>query len=442
MKLLQKIRHSLSLRLLLLFLAAGILISLLFQGMLGAAIGYHVKMQVVPHLQQYAEYLLQDVGTPSDPERARLLAERLPVEIVIDTAQGRWQSNPLPAWITSADLPNHFTTRQGRDIAYNFEREGVVLRYQTGDNANSTVFIWGKGWQRPNHRKGGFLLGVAVLLLILATLYYLIRRLFKPIQTIQHGVKQIGSGHLSHRIQAARKDELGELAISINHMADDIEQMLESKRELLLAISHELRSPLTRAKVSLALLDESSARNNIHRDLNEMESMISELLEAERLKGRHTALNKTATRLNDVVSGVVGEHFPAANLVLALDNTLPEQQLDGVRMKLVVRNLLENALKYQDQATTTEAVAVSTAISGDNIRLTIQDHGPGIPAEHLAHLTEPFYRTDASRTRKTGGFGLGLYLVKLIIEAHGGELVIHSEVGTGTTVEVILPLSD
>nr|CAA6814973.1 MAG: Unknown protein [uncultured Thiotrichaceae bacterium] len=435
MKPLQKIRHSLSLRLLLMFIIAGILISILFQVMLGAAIGQHVKTQVKPHLSQYAEYLLLDIGSPPDIERAKLLSDRLPVEIRIEhDQQPQWQSHQLPEWVLNEPLEQQFTTSQGQPITYNFEREGVVLNYQVGDY---NVFIWAKGWQRPNHRKGGFLFGVSILLLALTALYFMIRRMFKPIQTIRQGVQAIGSGDLSQRITPTRQDELGELAVSINHMTDDIEQMLESKRELLLAISHELRSPLTRAKVSLALLDESSAQKNIHRDLNEMEAMISELLEAERLSGRHSALNKTETSLNNITTQVIHEHFPDAALDVQLDESLPAQSLDSVRMKLVIRNLLENALKYQGEMA--ELVLLTTAIKDNKVCLSIKDHGPGIPVDHLTHLTEPFYRTDASRQRKTGGFGLGLYLVKLIVEAHAGELIISSEVGTGTTVDVYLP---
>ena len=140
---------------------------------------------------------------------------------------------------------------------------------------------------------------------------------------------------------------------------------------------------------------------------------------------------------NVIATHVINEHFPEAGLLLQLEGSLPELSLDSVRIKLVVKNLLDNALKYQGDMA--EPVSLRTTIENNKVCLRIKDHGPGIQAQHLSHLTEPFYRTDASRQRKTGGFGLGLYLVKLIIEAHGGELVISSEVEVGTTVEVFLP---
>lgn len=436
MKLLNKIRHSLSLRLLLLFAIAGIVIAFLFQGMLGFAIGRHVKHQIAPHLQQYTEYVYQDIGSPPDIERAKALAARLPIEILIrPPGQASWQSGEIPHWIKQEKIHHAFKTSDGQHIHYDFERKGVLLQYQINQ---TRVFIWAKGWQRPDHRRGGFWFGVVFLLAALGLLYYFIRRLFRPIQTIQQGVQTIGSGELSHRITPARKDELGELATSINQMAEDIEQMLESKRELLLAISHELRSPLTRAKVSLALLDESKAQASIARDLKEMEAMISELLEAERLKGRHGTLNLESHHINDIVSGVVSEHFPKAELQLQLSDDLPSQQLDMTRIRLVVRNLLDNALKHQKEDAA--PVKLSTSMHGQHIHLSIQDHGNGIAPEHLAQITEPFYRADASRQRKTGGFGLGLYLVKLIVDAHQGELKISSEVGRGTLAEVVLPV--
>lgn len=436
MKLLQKIRHSLSLRLLLLFAIAGIVIAFLFQSMLGFAIGRHVKHQIAPHLQQYTEYVYRDIGTPPDIERAKALAARLPIEILIRApGQDSWQSGEIPAWIKQEKIHHAFTTGDGQIIHYDFERKGVLLQYQI---KQTSVFIWAKGWQRPDHRRGGFLVGIIFLLAALGLLYYFIRRLFRPIQTIRQGVQTIGSGELSHRITPARKDELGELATSINQMAEDIEQMLESKRELLLAISHELRSPLTRAKVSLSLLEESKAQTNIARDLKKMEAMISELLEAERLKGRHGTLNLESHHINDIVSGVVSEHFPEATLQLKLADDLPSQALDMTRIRLVVRNLLDNALKHQKAEAA--PIELTTRMQGQHIHLSIRDHGSGIAPEHLAQITEPFYRADASRQRKTGGFGLGLYLVKLIVDAHQGELRISSEVGKGTLAEVILPV--
>jgi signal transduction histidine kinase len=245
-------------------------------------------------------------------------------------------------------------------------------------------------------------------------------------------------GELTHRIKTKRKDEFGELAQTVNHMADDIEQMLEAKRQLLLAISHELRSPITRAKVALSLMDSSNLKQGLVDDLDEMERLIHELLEAERLKSKHHVLNLSEISLNTLLQEVVGRHFQSQPLKLHLAENLPILALDDTRLKFVIKNLLDNALKHQkkDQP----AIEMSTRSDQKTIKLMIKDKGVGIAAEHLPHLSEPFYRADSSRQRKTGGYGLGLYLVRLIIEAHGGTLQIESELGQGTCVVIELPV--
>lgn len=433
MNLLRKIRHSLSLRLLLLFVAAGIVLGIVLQAVLGYAISSHIIEKGTPHLKQYFSYIQQDLGSPPSIERAKQLTAKLPIDIAIITPNQSWTSNEALPSVNDLHLYKD-NTQAAQTVKIGFERGQTTVQITEGE-------VQALLWTNPKrHDKKGhsLLLGLAFLLSILGILYFFIRRLFRPIQSIQKGVQAIGSGELSHRINHLRNDELGTLAGSINHMADDIEQMLEAKRELLLAISHELRSPLTRAKVSTALLEDSPTQANIARDLREMENMISELLEAERLKGQHQLLQKVDVSLNEIVLSVVDEYFPDADLDLQLNDKLPSQALDPIRLRLVTRNILDNALKHQND--TAPAVIITTHFDTDSTTLSIQDHGSGIHPDHIPHLTEAFYRVDASRQRKTGGVGLGLYLVKRIIDSHHGELVISSEVGKGTMVSLSLPL--
>jgi signal transduction histidine kinase len=195
--------------------------------------------------------------------------------------------------------------------------------------------------------------------------------------------------------------------------------MLDAKRALLLAISHELRSPLTRARVNAELVDEGEARDALLRDLGEMRDMVIDLLESERLATGHAALQPEATDLN----ALVREAAPA-ELRLELAPDLPMLALDRVRMRLLLRNLLDNALRHNDGAG--EPVVVTTAREGERVRLTVRDHGPGVPDEEIGRLAEPFHRPDAARERRTGGVGLGLYLCRLVAEAHGGTLMLEN----------------
>jgi signal transduction histidine kinase len=280
-------------------------------------------------------------------------------------------------------------------------------------------------------------LPLAALLVVLVLLYQATRLLFRPIAEIQAGVERIGAGELEHRLDVRRRDELGDLAASINAMAGQIRRMLEAKRQLLLAISHELRSPLTRAKVAAALLEDPAQRTEIARDLDELERLIEELLEIERLSGPHRALERRAVALEALIEETLASFFPGVEVRRRFPAPNIEAEVDVPRMKLLLKNLLENALRHTPQGHAPPEVALER--TRDEIVLAVRDHGSGIAPEHLPHVTEPFYRADPARRRDTGGYGLGLYLCRVIAEAHGGRVAIESRVGEGTTVRVTLP---
>ena len=437
-KLFKKIRHSLSMRLLLMFIVAAVVTIVLFQTMIGFLISRHLSEEIAPHAHQYLSYVQKDIGSPPDIDRAKALVSKLPIEIMITGPDGNWASTTERPERDHLHRYEH-GDRPNQDIQVGYDRgqTSILIREKLGDGTYETLIWNNNGFKDRRRPHFGLLFVLSLLLTILGTLYWLISRMLRPIQTIQSGVQTIGAGELTHRIVTKKDDELGELAGSINHMADDIEQMLEAKRELLLAISHELRSPLTRAKVSAALLKPSSNQENIARDLNEMEAMITELLEAERLNGRHQSLKKVDVTLNEIVMSVVDDYFPEEAIDLTLAADPPLQQLDPTRLRLVTKNLLENAFKHNGEGS--QPVRLATVVSNQEVMLEIEDFGLGISKEHLSHITKPFYRADASRQRKTGGFGLGLYLVKLIVEAHDGVLKIESEEGFGTQITVSLP---
>jgi signal transduction histidine kinase len=439
MKILQTIRYSLSSQLLLLFIALGLIIVLVFLAILTYVIRQNINEQMTPHINQYAQYFYQDIGSPPNIEKAKKLAEQLPIEISIDTRQTHWSSSSKQPDSRYLNWVYSYTNPQGAifEISIGRGRGAGVKAVQIKDS-NGRMLIWSDNLSPRGKPSLIHLFGIGLLILILSILYLLIQRLFHPLKAIQTGVQKIGSGDLSHRIKRVKKNELGKLANDINQMTDDIEQMLEAKRELLLAISHELRSPLTRAKVLIELLNPSPIQVDLARDLREMENLISELLEAERLKGRHHTLDLAPTDLNNIINTVINEYFPNIDFQLALTDKLPIQQIDIPRMHLVVRNVIDNALKYQPKGAL--PIRLQTTVYQDETRLSIQDFGSGISTEHLPHITEPFYRADASRQRKTGGVGLGLYLVKLIVEAHNGKLQITSKKNKGTTVLIHLPI--
>lgn len=181
-----------------------------------------------------------------------------------------------------------------------------VLRIRTDEHV---VFLLLRGRAGFAHGPWVGLLTLVTVLFILYACYRIIRWLFEPIQEIRHTVQQLSDGELDCRVHVKRRDELGVLGSNINAMADDIRKMLDAKRQLLLAISHELRSPITRVIVSLELLQSNETTDAIRQDLREMESLISELLETERLNSSHDVLNRSPVSINELIKEVIGEHF-------------------------------------------------------------------------------------------------------------------------------------
>ncbi|MEE9302435.1 MAG: HAMP domain-containing sensor histidine kinase [Thiotrichaceae bacterium] len=429
-----KLRYSLSLKLILLFIITGIIILIAFRAFVGASFKQHFENNIQPHFQQYLRHLHQEIGYPPNLKRAEELSETMLVDIIIDGPDTHWSSSGEFPVVSDIHLK---APKNIKDSSFQrgFYQRQFVIRIQNKEY--SMLFIT-RGSIGHVDRSKALLMGLGIILGLLILLYLAIRHLFHPIKIIQADVKRIGSGELSHRIALSDRNELGELAGTINQMADDIEQILEAKHQLLLAISHELRSPITRAKVALSLMGDNGQKDELGQNLQEMEDLIHELLEAERLKNKHSALNLSECSLNKLVQTVITSYYPTADVTLQLTSDLP-LLLDEARIRFTIKNLLGNALKSQQADS--DPIVISSNHDGENIELTIVDHGAGIATEHIAHLTEPFYRADPSRQRKTGGYGLGLYLVKLIMEAHGGNLDIQSKLNHGTTATLSFPFA-
>ena len=218
-------------------------------------------------------------------------------------------------------------------------------------------------------------------------------------------------------------DELGDLAERVNGMAKSLQGMLEAKRALLLAISHELRSPLTRARLNAELVDDSDAKAALLRDLAEMRDLINDLLESERIAAGHRALQIEEVDVTALIDEVLAARFASARVAVEADRGIGPVRADPMRLKLLLRNLVDNALRHSANAAQPPRVQFGRNAEG-RLRLAVRDHGPGVDADQLARLAEPFYRPDSARQRATGGVGLGLYLCRLVAEAHGGRLEI------------------
>lgn len=408
-------RHSLKWRLVIAFLVFALAMTGVFLFGMKRVVQTGWQGYAKPMVSDYVDKLAVEIGSPPDVAKAQAIVARLPLTVQIDGPQVHFNSHPEMhrPWSEYGD--------------YDRGADNWGLTRTTADGHRITFGLVGPlHGDRP--RWFGWITLVALLALTLAAYAY-VRRMLRPLHHIGEGVARFGAGDFAQPIVKTRNDELGDLAERINHMATSLQGMLDAKRALLLAISHELRSPLTRARVNAELVGEGEHRDALLRDLSEMRDLISDLLESERLVTGHSALQTESVDLAALVRDVVATQFSEAALRLDLDASIGAVQADPMRLRLLLRNLIDNALRHSAGAVQPAVVSLRRGADG-RIALAVRDFGPGVSNEQLQRLAEPFYRTDSARARATGGVGLGLYLCRLIAQAHSGELQLrHAQPG-------------
>ncbi|MEO8905342.1 MAG: HAMP domain-containing sensor histidine kinase [Polyangiaceae bacterium] len=295
-------------------------------------------------------------------------------------------------------------------------------------------------------------LAVALFVLALASLP-LARSITAPLASLTALVRRFGKGDLSARMRSSRRDEFGALARAFDDMADRIAQLRRSEKELLANVSHELRTPLARIHLALELVMDgdrekaSSYLADIADDLAELEHLLDDVMSAARLDlardNGGDALpplhfeTLSGRGLIEAAAARFAVRYPERSLECHVPDELPTLYADPV-VRRVLDNLLDNARKFSEAP-----VELSAKKSDDGAHLVVgvKDHGIGISAADQPRIFEPFFRSDPSRTRATGGVGLGLAVVLRIVEAHRGTIEVHSELGAGTLFVVTLPLA-
>ena len=357
-------------------------------------------------------------------DTATEISRRLQLQIRYDGPDARWTTAP--------DVPAATEVKGARHGFFTGRRSYVV----TAANGGTYVFAWTISDQvRRVH-----VVVLAVLLLLMAAVVYFAHRVLKhvlqPLHALEDGVARLTDGQLDVIVPTRGTDEFAMLTASFNQMVRRIRTMVRTRDQLLLDVSHELRSPVTRLKVAAELVTDPDMKGRMAGDLAEMEILIGELIELERLRDGH---GLDATRQNVVpmlheIAGLFEDRRPGVRVVAPSD--IPAD-IDAERIRTVLRNLVENAIKYSGQDR--RAVQLSAAITDDQIVITVTDDGPGIPDEDLPNLFEPFYRVDRSRSKRTGGYGLGLSIAKRIVEAHGGTITAENTPPRGASFVVTLP---
>ncbi len=386
------------------------------------------------NLVQYFTYILADLGTPPSIEEAQNIYNKTGLKIFFKGVQEHWsliENFPGDKNIRYRSFSDSKTIDVGRYHGRHF----LKFSHDTG------IFIFEfSGFDKTNDDD---LMQILILLgsltLILLGTYLAIKKTLSPIKSLHQGVMEVGRGNLVHSLPQERKDEFGKLAGAFNTMTGQLKQMMDLKQQLLRDVSHELRSPLTRMKLALEFVDDDQIKDSLGEDIREVEAMITAILENAKLHHDHSNLEKKKADLTHLVKDIAAG-FENRPLGICLTDHPPILfEFDQARIKTVVTNILENAFKYS--LTDSNAVEINFEIKTGLAKVSINDSGIGIQQSKLPLILEPFYRLDPSRSKKTGGFGLGLSLCKTIMDAHGGKIDIDSTPDEGTCVTLVLPMN-
>jgi signal transduction histidine kinase len=265
------------------------------------------------------------------------------------------------------------------------------------------------------------------------------RWVLRPLEAADAAMLRVAGGDLRHRVPEGL-DVTGRMGKTFNQMAERVEAMVDGQKQLLAAVSHEIRTPLTRMRLTVEMLRDKDvdARRlaSMETDIDEVDRLVGTLLESTRLDRGGWVLEKAPASLASVISQAAdGLELGGRRLEVDVPTTL-ELNVDASRLGRVFANLFTNFVRYTPGTATCWVRATQDA-SGTHV--VVEDDGPGVPAVSLEKLFTPFYRVDPSRNRQTGGLGLGLLLVRQVVEAHGGTVEADARPGGGLRFRIDLP---
>ena len=291
---------------------------------------------------------------------------------------------------------------------------------------------------------------IAALVSAILVSLFVSHRVVTPIRQMMQASRHIAAGHYHERVKVVSEDELGQLGHSFNQMATSLEHTESLRRELIGNVTHELRTPLSTIKGYMeGLMDgvlpaEPNTYQQVYREADRLQRLVSDLQELSRVEAGAFDLDCQPVKMAELIQHIVSRLRPqfeekGVNLDVDLPSDLPRVRVDEDRINQVLINLIGNALQYTP---TGGMVTVTTEKHPPELWITINDTGIGIATEHLPHLFTRFYRVDKSRSRAGGGSGIGLTIVKYLIEAHGGRVWAESQgEGQGSIFTFSLPIA-
>jgi len=340
---------------------------------------------------------------------------------------------------------------------YHPDTRGMPLSPPWEENATGTFYISpdpAKDFPSPmslSQAIGHFLLWGALLAIAIALIFtfFISRRISAPVKAVTNAAQRLGQGDLSQRVQTKEKGEIGELANTFNSMAANLERSEQLRRNMIADTAHELRTPLSNLngyleaiRDGLVKADESTIRS-LNEEASLLSQLVDELQELSLAEAGELKLNCHVENINKIVTQAAAMRQELADakgisLKIELTDISPQANIDSRRIIQLLLNLIDNSIRHTPDGGT---ITIATKKFDERIEISVGDTGEGIPAEDLPNVFERFYRVDKSRTRATGGTGLGLTIAKRIVEAHGGEIQVQSELGKGSSFAFSLPIT-
>lgn len=288
---------------------------------------------------------------------------------------------------------------------------------------------------------------IPALLILVSALasFVLALTITKPLRLLQQKNLDFAAGDLKARAEAPakRNDEIGELSRGFNLMATKIGDLLQNQQRLLRDVSHELRSPLTRAQLAIALEQRQGGGAQLPRlqqELERVDQLLGELLTFSRLDAGQVELQFLEVDLYELIEEIIAVNQLEADqkqLQVSLQGTTPcLMQIEPKLLARAIENILRNAIKYSPHAA---QICFELSQTNTTTQVRISDQGPGIPAECLQHIFEPFYRVSDSRNSQTGGTGLGLAIAAQVVRQHGGHIAASLPSTGGLCISITLP---
>jgi len=307
------------------------------------------------------------------------------------------------------------------------------------DSSNKPLFIgfeYSHIWLEPPYIV--LLIVVVGLLATFLTGITLARRLTHPLKQLGIATRQLGSGENVEKLPETGPLELRELVASFNRMSQQIHDLLANRTTLLAGISHDLRTPLTRMELSIEMLQEKSdpvLLAQLHRDIAHMNRLICQFLEVSRGLQEGSC---TMVGIAPLLADIAREYQSTDDRLIYQAGSTCKKNINPLGLKRIITNLVDNALRYSHDKVDLHC-RVEREKDQSNAIIEIKDRGPGIPQSERAAVFRPFYRLEQSRSRATGGSGLGLSIVKQLAEANGYRVELLPRGGGGTIARLTLP---